>query len=814
MPPLFRRLAAQPVLLLPLLLLILFWRSFDPTLTLCSGDASLSVIAQTYLLKPTLLSAPWSAFNGLGTPLQPLAIAPGFLLAWIVPFYKYVDANAIFHLFLLGLGGYLLLHDMTRHRGTAALGGIFLMLQPHVLSHLLPGHIGHFIMAGWTALSFYALRRTLLHADPLSATLTGLAFGLLIAAGQHDVAAFFGITLTAYGLFLLIRCFRKRTDRPPFPKLAGSLILAALLSLLIGAQAIFANLIEQVRHHWNVTANASTESEPTPSEREMWLWATQWSLPPVETLDAALPGLFGWGSASPENPYRGRIGQTEGWPEHQRGMPNLNDVCQYIGAVILLGAILAWRFRWRDPETWFFTAIALIALLLAWGKFGPLYRFFYALPGMNTLRNPIKWYYITSFACGVLGALGYSAALQRNAQTPSPFRSTLLWCVSPAAVILLAGAITLGAFWSDPFFLQTWRTPDAQAQFFLADLIRTQSLRALVLAALFWGAAGVSVFLLLRHPPSRPASRVGFALLGITLAAELLYVNFHYLPYQPWRPLVETGPFSDFLKSRAARPNRFRFLRQDGLFHHLREAAAVQGVENADPYPARLPDAFLKMQAALERTDPLKFWRLCNVQYVVSPQPLALNGLTPRLTLKAGDQTLVVHEYANTLPRAYRVPAWETLPESEALTRMANRLFDPTRKAFIHNPPQPLPSPVGTIANETGRCEILRAELHALTLETDGPSSGLVVVSSRYDPGWKATLNGRPAPLLKVNYMLQGVAVPAGRHTIELRYAPDRNRPALVAALSGWILTALLLLGIAGIRLWRSQCRSPRSPEG
>lgn len=811
MPKALRRILIHPLALLPLVLIGLFWRSFDPSLTLCSGDASLAVIAQTYLLKPAIFLAPWSAFNGLGAPLQPLALAPGFLLVWIVPFYKYVDANVLLHLLLLGIGGFLLLQESTRHRWAALLGGLFFMLQPHVVSHLLPGHVGHFIMVGWTPLAFFALRRTILTADPLYALLTGLAFGLLLAAGQHDVAAFFGFTLAAYGLFLLFRRSSIAKAQPTsLSRIIGALSLAALVSLLLSAQALFANLLDQLRHHTEATAQESVGGNPEMTPRELWLWATQWSVPPVETVDAAIPGLFGWGSATPENPYRGRIGQTEGWREHQGGLPNLNDVCQYVGAVMLLGVVLAWRYRWRDPETWFFTATALIALLLAWGKFGPLYRFFYALPGMNTLRNPIKWYYITSFSCGVLGAFGYSALLSSSERGPRSVPSAAFWSFLPGIVVLLVGAIVLHAYWADPFFLQTWRSPNPDIQRFLADQIRTQSIRALGLAALFWSMAGTAVFLLLRFPLPHPAARIGVGLTVVTLVAELLAVNVHYLPYQPWRPIVQSGPFTDFLKSDMVRPSRLRFLRQDGLFHYLREVAATAGAENADPYPARLPDAFLRMQTALERTAPLTFWHLCNVRYVVAPQRLGLPDLTPCLSLKGGDQTVIVHEYRASLPRAWRVTEWEMGSEADALRRMADPRFDPAAKAIVHGASEEgPPPPAGGSFKPTGSCTLLHSSVHALTLETEGNVPGVIVIANRYDSGWKAWLNGQPVPLRKVNYLLQGVTVPAGRYKVELRYAPSKNRLAFFAAVAGWIVTAG---GFLLVMLIRRASRAHRRP--
>jgi hypothetical protein len=64
----------------------------------------------------------------------------------------------------------------------------------------------------------------------------------------------------------------------------------------------------------------------------------------------------------------------------------------------------AWRAR--RPEVAFWAGAALVSLLLAWGKYAPLYRLFYALPKMSSIRNPVKFLYPFEVAMAVLFAFG------------------------------------------------------------------------------------------------------------------------------------------------------------------------------------------------------------------------------------------------------------------------------------------------------------------------------------------------------------------------------------------------------------------------
>ena len=75
----------------------------------------------------------------------------------------------------------------------------------------------------------------------------------------------------------------------------------------------------------------------------------------------------------------------------------------------------------------------------------------------------------------------------------------------------------------------------------------------------------------------------------------------------------------------------------------------------------------------------------------------------------------------------------------------------------------------------------------ALTAET--PTPGVLVLSDAWYPGWQVTVDGKPAPLLRADYALRGVALPAGRHTVEFTYW---SRPAAL----GLLLSAVGILGL------------------
>ncbi|MEO8288880.1 MAG: YfhO family protein [Chloroflexota bacterium] len=80
-------------------------------------------------------------------------------------------------------------------------------------------------------------------------------------------------------------------------------------------------------------------------------------------------------------------------------------------------------------------------------------------------------------------------------------------------------------------------------------------------------------------------------------------------------------------------------------------------------------------------------------------------------------------------------------------------------------------------------------------LEVDAARPSLLVVAESYYPGWHATMDGQPTVTLRANYLSQGVVVPQGKHTIELKYEPDSFKYGTIVSLFG-------LLGLCGLGVW------------
>jgi hypothetical protein len=243
------------------------------------------------------------------------------------------------------------------------------------------------------------------------------------------------------------------------------------------------------------------------------------------------------------------------------------------------------------------------------------------------------------------------------------------------------------------------------------------------------------------------------------------------------------------------------------------QQSMVFGLEDAQGYnpwqQAAVWALFRAAQPATELRYASSYWRappevvrdLLRIDRLVSPAdrppdpgaaPLAVQG---RWGLFA---------VGPTPPMASVVPAWRVVPSggdppAAALAAVLAPAFDPEREAILERDPG-LPSS-GSASGLAGTATYTATGVASARLEVSSPGPSIVLVRTAFAPGWHATVDGRPAPVLRVDGVIQGVPVAAGMHTIELRY----DDPWIGYGMAGSALAiALLVLGAVLSRRRRS----------
>jgi hypothetical protein len=199
---------------------------------------------------------------------------------------------------------------------------------------------------------------------------------------------------------------------------------------------------------------------------------------------------------------------------------------------------------------------------------------------------------------------------------------------------------------------------------------------------------------------------------------------------------------------------------------------------------------------------------LLNTNYLISYAHLAETPQDARGKAGVGDELeaarwrveydkegALVLRNLRALPRVWLVAEAEAVDGEEALQRIRGegaREFDPRRTALLEVRPDELPPlPGGPLAPESD-ARIVSYEPNRLVVETSAPTATVLVMSEIFYPGWTATVDGRPERIKLTDYLLRGIALPPGRHRIELRYTAT-------AARNGAFISALTLALLAGL---------------
>jgi hypothetical protein len=194
--------------------------------------------------------------------------------------------------------------------------------------------------------------------------------------------------------------------------------------------------------------------------------------------------------------------------------------------------------------------------------------------------------------------------------------------------------------------------------------------------------------------------------------------------------------------------------------------------------------------AAVLTRPSLEDARLLGVRYLIVPRGVTPGTIGGRVVATADDYQLV--EVYGWEPRASVVPDWMVVStRTQALRAVLERGFDPARTALLEGDPGITPSP-GVVATPGSYREVTPEDVR---VRVDAVEPSIVVVRNSYDPGWTATVDGRAAPVIPTDYLVQGVPVPAGHHEVRLVYRDPDIAQGLAASAAVW---GALMVGIVG----------------
>jgi hypothetical protein len=662
---------------------------------------------------------------------------PTSLLYFFIDLHRAIGWAFVVHFLLAGLLAYALARELRVAPGAAAVAGIAYMFTGYIVSHLHAGQDGRMFAMQLTPALFLFAERAIARLRVHWFLWLSLIAALQVLTPHVQMMYFAGLAVGAYVVFRLTQTWRAdRAWRPTAVLLAG-FVGAYLLAGLITMVEVWPTLeIVQFTHR---------------AERG-YDYASSWAMPVQETLAVIWPEFQGyletyWGT----NPFKLHT--------------------EYLGAVPVLLALVA-VCAWRTPRVLFFAALALGALLFAWGGATPLHRIAYwILPMMKSFRAPAMMFSIVALAVAVLAAFGAQALYDRRAALADGRH--LVWKVAGGLGIVWV-VLWLWAAGSPTGFLSFW------SGLLYGGIDPQRSGPALAAMAAFGGGFGIFALVWALAVGVLWASARGVltpiaacAVLALLALVDLWRVDRDFYSTYPVAELVEPDPAIRFLQEQ---PEPFRVLpTPDAYGPNDLMLFGISSATGSQKFRLRWWDDLVGED--LSRLADPRLWSILDVRYLVTPQAISDPAL------------IAVHESGG--PNVYRwggapAHAWVVheararRADVEPVMAILDPALDPFRTAILE--PGVTPPALGP-ANQPARVAWRGRVPDAVAIDVDATAPGILVTSEVYHPYWRATVDGRPAEVLQVDVALRGVPVPAGRHRVVMTFEdPDVGRGAWASA--------------------------------
>jgi hypothetical protein len=739
----------------------------------------------------------WDPSHWLGVG-QPFGISSINFFLCLLPDQIELMAGYSVMIFLSLVFMFLLVRRLQVGFSASVFGALAFGFTPHFITLVYPGHLDDVHLPALAAMLFYFLTVAMDGQTPIRRTWfcapsAGFAWGLMMNADVQR-GLYFSVAAVAYALFFI---FRDVKIRPfSFQQLVipqrragvGKLMLAGLVMILIfasNAQTQFGGEL--------VSGKVAGVNEGSPeAAAEQWAFATSWSLQPKELLDSLAPGYHGMLSGDPDRPYWGA-----------RPIAHSNDGLGYFVVFFGLAGVLT-AFR-RSVIARFFTVAALLATLLAFGEYWPgrpLFALWYHLPMMAKMRAPAKFMSVAAFALSILSAYGFQNLL--NAVCEGLRKELKRWLVAFSAVLALGVIGLLSVISGEGTF------PSKNAFDGAVHALLWMTLFSLLAA----GLVAVAWFKKQIHYRSQIVSW-GFLIL---LVFNLFLIDRFYIKRSWFKPADFFRPDEavSFLQQKKGHGRVACSLKmmyqgrmvplslmaaRDMYVTHLFQYFGIEALEHtpqsriSDDYDTffktllpGVPQVASPDQFAEKLLDgQLRFWRLSSVKYIVtdgylygiSQQPLSVFELmkkNPALQLcftgtGFGGRRLAVFELKDTLPPVALYTSVERVPDRAAMIqRMKSAEFNPQSAMVLISSDAPDVQPV---AGRSGSVRMIESRPGEIRLVCESPDAAVMLWNSRYDAGWKASVDGGAAPLFPANFMMTGLQVSPGSHEVTLRYNPD-----------------------------------------
>ena len=756
-----------------------------------------------------------SAFGGMPT----YQIAPSYsstdgLNLAINTYHLWLPEN-VWLIFSYLLGFYILLRAFDFRQWMAALGAVIWAFSSYFLIIIAAGHLWKVMALAYLppmiAGVVLAYRGKLLWGFILTAIFTAFE----VKANHVQMTYYYLFIIAFLVIAFLVEAIRQKQQKR-FLKATAVCLAGAAIGVAINLSNLYHTWQyqkESMRGKTELAKGQSADQTDSGLGRE---YITQWSYGIGETWTLLIPNTKGGASIpmsqnetamAKANPEYAELYNQMGqyWGEQ----PGTSGPV-YVGAFVLMLFVLG-LFIVKGPVKWALLAATILSILLSWGhNFMPLTNFFIDyFPMYSKFRTVASILVIAEFTIPLLAML----ALKKVVDEPELLTTKIKFVY--ASFGLTAGVCMLFAIAPTMFFSDFISSTEMKAlAHFPSEVLNSllpniREMRQAMFTADCWRSFFIivvgTVLLLLFKAKKLNATVMIFSMLALCLI-DLWQIDKRYLNDDMFvsaaereAPIEMTQTDEQILGDKTSMGN-FRVLNfATNTFNENNTSYYHKSIGGYHPAKLRRYQELIESYIAPQMT-------------VTAP---AIADAMGDMTKLNGDSLFPVLNMLNTRYFILPLQGGQTAPiknpygygngwfvDKVKYVDNANSELDAIGKTMLRHEAvadKKFEQTLGQSKRQTGEATVTLTSYkpNHLTYDVKSSTGGIVVFSEVYYPGWTATIDGNPAEVGRVDYVLRGIQMPAGSHKVEMMFYPKSvDNTETVAYIAYLLLFATIAAGV------------------
>lgn len=767
--------------------------------------------AQEYLEK-TGERTRWtnSIFGGMPTYQSAPSYNSSTSLRLVEKVYRlFIPGNAGL-VFILLLGFYILLRAFNYSALLSALGAIIWAFSSYFFIIIAAGHLWKFITLAYIPPTIAGMVWAYRGKYLLGGLMTALFVALQILSNHVQMTYYFLFVMLFMAIAYFVDAYRKK-ELPRFFKATGILVVAALIGISINLSNLYHTYQyskETMRGKSELVKPETKQDDQTKSGLER-SYITHWSYGIGETFSLLVPNVKG-GASVPLSKNEDAMKKAD--PTY---MSIYNQIGQYwgeqpftsgpvyVGAFVVMLFILG-LFIVKGPMKWALLAATILSILLSWGKnfMGFTDFFLDYIPMYDKFRAVTSILVIAEFTIPLLAVM----ALKEIVMKPQVLKENLKYLYISFG---LTGGIALLFALAPKFFFPSYvSSVEMQAlqgvgEHFTPIVNNLTEMRVSIFTADAWRSFFIIVagtLMLLAYNMGKLKARWMITIIAVLCLVDMWSVNKRYLydeqfvekhqrevSYQktPADEYILQDKALDYrvlnLASNTFNENNTAYWHKSIGGYHAAKLRRYQEIidYHIEKEMNTLRQEVVKAGGDMAQVNPNGFpvLNMLNTKYFIFPGE---GGKTiPVQNPYAFGNAWFVNrvEYVNN--------ANEEIEDLDKFNLQETAVVDAKFKETLNGVQAAFKDSLSSIT-------ITAYQPNELTYKTNNAKDGVAVFSEIYYPGWTATIDGKDVPIGRADYILRVMNIPAGEHTVVMKFDPKSLHTTEGIAYTG---LALLIIG-------------------